>query len=213
MSSDVSPAQLSERCAATSPRAAKASRYRIATLCQVVALPFALILAVGARAEDQSASNAGQAQREIKSLSPQDVQALLAGKGMGYAKAAELNGYPGPSHVLQLAGELQLSAEQLAASRRLFESMNDQARSLGATLVAAERELDELFASGRITADSLAQRLRGIGALQAQIRGAHLAAHLQQSALLSVQQHSTYARLRGYTEPRPGDEPSHQHGR
>ena len=39
---------------------------------------------------------AGQESREIKSLSPAEVDGYLAGAGMGFAKAAELNGYPGP---------------------------------------------------------------------------------------------------------------------
>ena len=40
---------------------------------------------------------------DIKSLSQDDQSALLAGRGMGLARPAELNGYPGPAHVLELA--------------------------------------------------------------------------------------------------------------
>jgi hypothetical protein len=47
--------------------------------------------------------------RETKSLSESDIESLTAGKGMRYAKAAELNGFPAPAHVLELASELQLS--------------------------------------------------------------------------------------------------------
>ena len=39
---------------------------------------------------------AGQQTRAIKALSDDDIAALRAGEGMGMAKAAELNGYPGP---------------------------------------------------------------------------------------------------------------------
>ena len=42
----------------------------------------------------------GQQGRMIKALSSKEVQGLLQGKGMGMAKAAELNQYPGPRHVL-----------------------------------------------------------------------------------------------------------------
>lgn len=42
---------------------------------------------------------------------------------MGLAKAAELNGYPGPLHVLELAVDLSLTAEQKAATETLFKSM------------------------------------------------------------------------------------------
>jgi hypothetical protein len=41
------------------------------------------------------------------------LAALLKGEGMGMAKAAELNGYPGPTHVLTLAKELALTESQL----------------------------------------------------------------------------------------------------
>jgi len=45
----------------------------------------------------------GQGKREIKSLSQQEITGYLHGKGLGYAKTAELNQFPGPRHVLDLA--------------------------------------------------------------------------------------------------------------
>lgn len=38
----------------------------------------------------------GQENREIKALSPQEIEGYLNGLGMGYAKAVELNQFPGP---------------------------------------------------------------------------------------------------------------------
>jgi hypothetical protein len=40
---------------------------------------------------------AGQQARTTKALSDEDIAALSNGEGKGMAKAAELNGYPGPS--------------------------------------------------------------------------------------------------------------------
>ncbi len=54
---------------------------------------------------------AGEQSRSIKSLSKEDVADYIDGKGMGFAKAAELNGYPGPKHVLELAEQLALLSE------------------------------------------------------------------------------------------------------
>jgi hypothetical protein len=57
----------------------------------------------------------GQQTRTIKALSDDsddDIAALLKGEGMGMAKAAELNDYPGPAHVLTLALELKLTENQ-----------------------------------------------------------------------------------------------------
>ena len=58
---------------------------------------------------------AGMQARPIKALSDQQIADLKAGRGMGLALAAELNGYPGPLHVLELADKLDLSAEQRTA--------------------------------------------------------------------------------------------------
>lgn len=142
----------------------------------------------------------GQEQREIKALSPEDVSDLLAGKGMGFAKAAELNGYPGPAHVLELAASLQLSPEQRARTEALLDRMNSQARHLGAQLVQAERELDAAFREQRITAELLAQQLEQVAALQAKVRNAHLHAHLEQRQILSTEQTAKYIALRGYSK-------------
>ena len=63
---------------------------------------------------------AGQQSREIKALSANQAQDILEGKGMELAKAAELNGYPGPMHVLELAQALQLNQEQRASTQQLL---------------------------------------------------------------------------------------------
>ncbi len=69
----------------------------------------------------QQTPYAGQHTREIKALSPPDIESYLAGQGMGLAKAAELNHFPGPKHVLELADALNLSKEQLTQTQALFE--------------------------------------------------------------------------------------------
>jgi hypothetical protein len=144
-------------------------------------------------------SYAGQESRAIKSLSDADVKGLLSGAGAGYAKAAELNGYPGPAHVIELAAQLQLSAEQLSASQKLMARHKEQASKLGAQLVAAERALDTAFASRSVNAQRLQELTQGIGVLQASLRAEHLQTHLEQTAVLSAAQIARYNALRGYT--------------
>jgi hypothetical protein len=71
-----------------------------------------IICLLGARllAADMPASPyAGQQARTIKALSDEEIAALRNGEGLGMAKAAELNGYPGPLHVLALAAQLELT--------------------------------------------------------------------------------------------------------
>lgn len=142
---------------------------------------------------------AGQQTRDIKALSAIQTEDLLAGKGMELAKAAELNGYPGPMHTLELAQPLALSAAQRQATQALMDSHKADARRIGAELVEAERALDQAFSTRQITAAGLTSYTDRIAQLQATLRASHLQTHLQQTALLTPQQISRYAELRGYT--------------
>lgn len=143
----------------------------------------------------------GQERHEIKALSPEEIKSYLAGKGAGFAKAAELNHYPGPSHVLELSQQLQLSPEQHARTQKQFDSMQVEAMRLGKTLVAQEQALDKLFATGTISKDTLQATLENIATLQGQIRQVHLAAHLEQRNILTLEQVRRYDALRGYNKP------------
>jgi uncharacterized membrane protein len=176
----------------------------------LISLPLTLALCVGATAATPS-PYAGQQSRDIKALSPSEQADLLAGKGMGLAKAAELNGFPGPAHVLELATELALSAEQRALTQALFQSMDARAKALGRELIAAERLLDALFASRQITPTRLSEQLDRIGMLQAQVRAAHLEAHLEQARILSAEQTSRYIQLRGYAADGNDHRGQHKH--
>ncbi len=146
----------------------------------------------------QPASYAGQEQREIKALSPEEIRDYLAGKGMGLAKAAELNRYPGPAHVLELAEKLRLDAEQRARSEAIFSAMQADAVRQGRLLVEKERELDRLFAGGGVTSEDLRAALEQIGCLQAEIRRIHLQVHIEQRKIITEQQIARYEELRGY---------------
>lgn len=154
----------------------------------------------------------GQESREIKALSAEDVESYLAGKGMSFAKAAELNGYPGPSHVLALAGELGLSSEQKQRTEAIFKAMEAKAKETGRALVDEERKLDRLFASQSITPEMLTLSLKRIGELQAQVRQSHLESHLAQVQILTPEQVASYMKLRGYAGTEKSMEHSgHQH--
>jgi Spy/CpxP family protein refolding chaperone len=155
-------------------------------------------LALPGLADDSSMPYAGQQFRTIKALSEEDIAALLQGEGMGMAKAAELNGYPGPKHVLTLAEELKLTARQRQEIRAVFDRRSAAAKPLGAELVERERALDRQFAKREITRDRLAAETGAIGELEARLRSVHLTAHLETRALLSPDQIALYEQLRGY---------------
>ena len=154
---------------------------------------------------------AGQQARAIKALSEADVAALRGGEGMGLAKAAELNGYPGPRHVLDLARELRLSEPQKQQIAAVRDGMSAAARSLGATLIEREATLDRLFADREITPERLSAETAAIADVQARLRTAHLQAHIETRAILSTEQVARYNRLRGYDDP--GATPAHRGGR
>lgn len=134
-----------------------------------------------------------------QALSPAEMADLRAGRGMGLAKPAELNAYPGPMHVLELADALSLSADQRTASAAIERDMRAAAMALGEKIVDAERDLDRAFAEGRIELMELQQRARDIGALWGELRAVHLSAHLRQRARLTAEQTQRYMVLRGYT--------------
>jgi Spy/CpxP family protein refolding chaperone len=141
---------------------------------------------------------AGLQARPVKALSDQQIADLKAGRGMGLALAAELNGYPGPLHVLELATPLGLSDDQRAKVAGLFDTMKREAVPLGERLIAAETALDQLFADRTITPSSLGEATRGIASLQGELRLAHLKYHLATVELLTPEQATRYSTLRGY---------------
>jgi hypothetical protein len=198
--------------------------HTLATARSVVTAALALLLAPGAafaqahangntNATTNATTNAyaGEQTRAIKSLADSDIAGLLAGQGAGLAKAAELNGYPGPAHTLELRERLGLSAEQIAASEALMAEHKRRARELGASLVDAERPLDALFAHRRADPAHVDEATRAVGLLQARLRAEHLNTHVAQTALLNAEQVRAYDRLRGYAPA--GSDATPHHGR
>src|SRR5215471_2658646 len=169
----------------------------------------ACVLAASALAADKP--YAGQQTRTIKALSDGDIAALRKGEGMGMAKAAELNGYPGPVHVMALAAQLGLTETQQRDVKAIFDRMSAAAKPLGVELIAQEQALDQLFAKGEITPDRLTAATAAIADLQGRLRAVHLSAHLETRALLNADQIARYQQLRGYGAS-PALEHHHHHG-
>lgn len=190
-----------------------------------IGAPLLLATAIGTSATLASAAESlspytGQQTRAIKSLSDQDVTALLAGQGAGFAKAAELNGYPGPAHVLELATPLHLDASQLTATKALMAEHQVRARLIGADLLDAEAVLDRLFAQKEALPRAVDQATQKIVLLRGRLRAEHLKTHLSQTALLSPEQTQLYSALRGYeltettaprADPDAASSPAHHH--
>ena len=145
----------------------------------------------------------GQETRRIKALSEDDIKGLLTGTGTplgGMAKPAELNGYPGPRHVLDAieAGEFNVTAEQKVRIEKLYEEMKAHAIILGEKIVAAEQRIDDEFVGNTATEESLRNNIAMSVDSYKQLRFVHLKYHLLMKDVLTPKQIEQYNLLRGY---------------
>ncbi len=169
-----------------------------------------LVVAFGAATVSASLAQtpyAGMQSRPIKALSDQQVADLKAGRGMGLALPAELNGYPGPRPLLELTAQLGLSDDQQKHVQALFDAMKAETISIGERLISQEAALDALFATHTATPETIAAATADIGDTQGRLRAAHLKYHLSTVEILQPAQIQRYAELRGYAG---GGQP-HQH--
>ena len=173
-----------------------------------VVLAAALVLPPHSAGAEQT--HGGLAGRAAKALSNEQTADLRAGRGMGLALAAELNGYPGPMHVLELAGELDLSGAQRDRVQGLFKAMRAEAVPIGERLIALEADLDRSFAAKTITTEGLYAATAAIGATQAQLRATHLRYHIETADVLTATQLRRYAELRRTADAAPS---THEHKR
>jgi Spy/CpxP family protein refolding chaperone len=141
----------------------------------------------------------GQEMREIKSLSEEDIKELQAGEGWGLAKAAELNGFPGPFHLLEMKHEIGLTKVQTEKIEAFHGEMKKHAIPLGKKLIEAESSLDRAFATRKIDEKTLGELLDNIALIRNRLRYVHLSAHLKTPAVLSREQMKLYNKLRGYS--------------
>lgn len=145
----------------------------------------------------------GQENRSIKSLSADDITELTKGGGWGLAKAAELNGVPGPAHILEMEKQINLTEDQKVEIQKLFDSMNEEAVVLGKKLIQLETKLNNAFAENDIDQEQLVEHVREIEKVRSELRIAHLSTHLKTPNILSKHQIMLYNQLRGYGKANP----------
>lgn len=157
----------------------------------------------GSSAGQHQSEYAGQEHRPIKSLSSDDLEDLRNGRGWGLAKAAELNGVPGPVHLLEMGEEIGLSDTQLEQIEALYAAMKERAIPLGLKLIELEGELDAAFVNRTADEAGLARLLEQIGGVYGDLRYVHLSAHLRTPDILTPEQIEKYNELRGYSSGDP----------
>jgi hypothetical protein len=185
-------------------------RWRVIPLHAAVALTIFASCAALAQTTHPQQPYAELHARPVKALSEEQIADLRAGRGMGLALPAELNGYPGPLHVLEHADALGLTPAQLERTSALLEAMKAETVPLGVRLIEQESALDRLFATRTVQLSSLEAATRAIGATQGALRAAHLRYHLAMVEVLAPEQVQRYGLLRGYGDAQ--GELGHGHG-
>ena len=143
---------------------------------------------------------AGMQNRAIKSLSDNDINELRRGGGWGLALAAELNGMPGPAHLLELKDQIPLTADQVTKTQVLTDEMRKAAIPTGERLISAEKALEAAFAAGRADETSLRRLLGEAESARSELRFIHLSQHYKTVQFLKLEQIKRYNILRGYAE-------------
>jgi hypothetical protein len=179
--------------------------FSMRTFAQILIIASSVFAA--AYAQTTQAPYAGQEKRDIKALSADEIEAYKTGQGMGFAKAAELNQFPGPKHVLELAAQLKLTEQQKTETQKVYDRMHAEATRVGGLIIDREKELDRLFTSKQINSQTLRRAVAEIARYQGELRVVHLQAHLEVRRLLSTGQITKYDELRGYGS----EQKDHQH--
>jgi Spy/CpxP family protein refolding chaperone len=154
-------------------------------------VPFMLSLVVLAAQHVHPQSAPGDT-LATSALTADAVRQLLDGEGMGLARPAEMNNYPGPKHLLERAQELTLTTEQQKEISAIRQQVVNRAKPLGRAIIDAERELDVAFRSGTLSEADLKKQLDAIARLQADLRMVHLRAHLITKPILTPEQVRKY---------------------
>ncbi|MGR2740189.1 Spy/CpxP family protein refolding chaperone [Billgrantia sp. Q4P2] len=164
-------------------------------------LAFVLLVLTTGAAQGEAVEHgayAGFHSREIKALSASDMEGLRLGRGMAQALPAELNGYPGPMHVLELADALNLTEEQRERTEQAYANMRARSIELGEQVIESERELDRLFAERHATLEEVNRLTEQAARLWGQLRAVHLEYHLHMLTVLDDEQVRRYSHLRSY---------------
>ncbi len=149
-------------------------------------------------------------QDQIKGFSENEIRGLLNGEGMGVAMVAELNHYPGPRHVLDVADKLQLSDVQLKETQKIYAAMHKEAVRLGKMILSKEEELEKSFARDDMDSNKWKTMVMEIARLKGELRITHIQAHLAMKGILSSEQVTNYDLLKGYG-PHTREIPPHHH--
>jgi Spy/CpxP family protein refolding chaperone len=154
-----------------------------------------LMLVAGRPVASAQPQQASTEMQHHHSCLEEERASIERGEGFGMAMAADHAGYPGPRHVLDMASELHLTADQRAGMEKIYAGMKEKALVRGKELFEAEARLEQMFREGRPEADLREQSFR-VDSIHAELRWIHLSAHLAAQKILTPEQIARYTRLR-----------------
>jgi len=125
---------------------------------------------------------------------------ITGGSLQGLALAAELNGMPGPSHLLELKDKIPLTPDQVDKTQVLLDEMRKASIPTGERLIAAEKALEAAFVSGKVDETSLRRLLADTESARSELRFIHLSQHYKTVLFLKPEQIKRYNILRGYAD-------------
>lgn len=174
------------------------------TVKAIILLSFVLLAVPGTAVVAQTHHNrspyAGQfsPSAPIRALSSEEVRQIAAGEGAGLAKAAELNGVPGPRHVLDMASGLELTPAQRTKIQAIYNDMHSKAVITGRRYLRAQEALERDFRAHRLNSTTVATRVAEVNRIRGDLETVHLAAHLATAGVLTRDQIAHYNKMRGY---------------
>ena len=142
---------------------------------------------------------------------PPDRDGLLNGEGMGQAQYAEMNGYPGPKHILDLADKLKLTDTQKKSIQEIYQEMSLRAKELGKRIIGVEEEMHEAFRTGLVNESSVRDDAEQIGRMRGKLRAVHLIAHIRAKKFMTDDQIALYTKLRAEEQNSSSKATQHQH--
>jgi Spy/CpxP family protein refolding chaperone len=147
----------------------------------------------------RNVSDSTASRSPIPSLTYEEYMNYKMGKDPGMAKAADMNNYPGPMHVLNWEKELKLSVNQKSQIQSIYDIMKKKTAEMGDLIFKEEKKLNDLFASGKANEGSIIYYSNKIGLLQGELRNTYLQAHLKTQQMLTIDQVKKYRKLRNYS--------------
>lgn len=128
---------------------------------------------------------------------PSDRDALLKGLEGDNGKTAEMNKYPSPKDLLELATTLNLSSVQKSRLIEIRDNTISRAKQLGKEIVQIENELHKAFQARIINEKSCTDDAQQIGRLRGRLRAVFLTSHIRAKAVLNDSQVSMYRKIQG----------------